>query len=55
MGYEAHLIISQKVFEDRFLYTVVVKWTHKSKNVVVYVNHFYVTVDLKPQITFLYH
>jgi hypothetical protein len=52
MGYEAHLNISQKVFVDRFLYTTVVKWTHKNKNVFVYVNCFYVTVGLRNEILY---
>ncbi len=49
MGYEAHLNISEKVFVDRFLYTRVQKWTHKNKNVFVYVNCFYLRVGQRVQ------
>ena len=41
MGYEMHL---------RFLFTTVVKWTHKNKNVFVYVKCIYVTVGLNGSI-----
>ena len=47
MGYETHPNDSQQVFVDLFLYTTVVKWTRKNKNVFVYVKCFYVTVGLK--------
>ena len=46
MGYETHPNDSQQVFVDLFLYTTVVKWTRKNKNVFVYVKCFYVTVGL---------
>ena len=46
MGYETHPNDSQQVFVDLFLYTTVVKWTRKNKNVFVYVKCFYVTVSL---------
>ena len=51
MGHEAHLNIFQKVFADRFLYTTVAKWTHKNKNVFVYVKCIYVAVGLICELT----
>jgi hypothetical protein len=50
MGYEAHLNISLKVFGDRFLYIMVVKWTLKNKKVFVYVKCNYVTVGLSDEL-----
>ena len=53
MGYETHPNDSQQVFVDLFLYTTVVKWTRKNKNVFVYVKCFYVTVGLTAEGVFL--